>query len=51
MAGIEGAESTLLPRVQAVIAEQAAKVARKVRQILEQQDSVADSRQSGIQES
>ena len=51
MAGIEGAEATLLPRVQAVIAEQAEKVARKVRQILEQQDSVADSRQSGIQDS
>ena len=51
MAGIEGAEATLLPRVQAVIAEQAEKVARKVRQILEQQDSVADSRQSWIQDS
>ena len=51
MDGIAGAEATLLPRVQAVVTEQAEKVTRKVRQILEQQDSVAVSRHSRMQDS
>lgn len=40
MVGIAGVEAALLPRVQAVLAEQAEKMARNVRQILEQQDAV-----------
>ena len=51
MVGIEGAEATFLPRVQAVITQEAEKVARKVRQMLEQQDSMANSRQGGVQDS
>ena len=51
MVGIEGAEATLLPQVQVAIAEQAATVARKVRQILEQQDPVMQSRQGRVQDS
>ncbi|MEO8060500.1 MAG: GGDEF domain-containing protein [Burkholderiales bacterium] len=48
MVGIAGPQATLLPRVHAVIAEQADKLAWKVRQILERQEPVADSRQIGI---
>ena len=40
--GIPGAEATLLPRVQAVIEEQAERLARMVRQVLEQQGPGAD---------
>jgi diguanylate cyclase len=43
MAGISGVEATLLHRVQAVVAEQARRMAESVRQILEQQDSVPDA--------
>ena len=52
MVGIAGVEAALLPRVQAVLAEQAEKMARNVRQILEQQDAVVvDARHDGSRDS